>query len=102
MSESGTNDLRSTASNRILVVDDEEIVLSALRDTLRRQNYEVVATTQPATALEELRKNPFAVVIADQRMPFISGLELLDQAKANPARRHAHPHRGGGEPGHRH
>ena len=45
MSESGTNDLRSTASNRILVVDDEEIVLSALRDTLRRQNYEVFATT---------------------------------------------------------
>jgi hypothetical protein len=39
MSESGTNNLQSAASNRILVVDDEEIVLSALRDTLRRQNY---------------------------------------------------------------
>ena len=81
MSESGTNDLRSTASNRILVVDDEEIVLSALRDTLRRQNYEVFATTQPVSALEELRKNLFAVVIADQRMPIISGLQLLDQAR---------------------
>jgi response regulator RpfG family c-di-GMP phosphodiesterase len=81
MSESGANNLQSAVSNRILVVDDEEIVLSALRDTLRRQNYEVVATTQPAFALEELRKNPFAVVIADQRMPLISGLELLDRAK---------------------
>jgi response regulator RpfG family c-di-GMP phosphodiesterase len=81
MSESGTNDLRSTASNRILVVDDEEIELSALRDTLRRQNYEVFATTQPVAALEELRKNLFAVVIADQRMPIISGLQLLDQAR---------------------
>ena len=92
MSESGTNDLRSAApvlrsntaeggSNRILVVDDEEIVLSVLRDTLRRQNYEVVATTQPAMALEELRKNLFAVIIADQRMPLITGLELLDQAR---------------------
>lgn len=92
MSESGTNDLRSFTpilrgnsaegeSNRILVVDDEEIVLSVLRDALRRQNYEVVATTQPTLALEELQKNLFAVVIADQRMPVITGLELLEQAR---------------------
>jgi response regulator RpfG family c-di-GMP phosphodiesterase len=81
MSGSGMNISRHTASNRILVVDDEEVVLSALRETLRRQNYDVVATTDPAAALEELRGNPFAVVIADQRMPGISGLELLDHAR---------------------
>ena len=41
----------------------------------------VVATTQPTLALEELQKNLFAVVIADQRMPVITGLELLEQAR---------------------
>jgi response regulator RpfG family c-di-GMP phosphodiesterase len=69
------------ASNRILVVDDEDIVLSALRETLRRQNYEVIATSDPSSALAELRNLSFAVVISDQRMPLMSGLELLDQAR---------------------
>jgi len=81
MSGSGTNVSRLTVSNRILVVDDEEIVLSALRETLRRQNYDVVVTSNPTAALAELRNGPFAVVIADQRMPLVSGLELLDQAR---------------------
>jgi len=65
----------------ILVVDDEEIVVSALRETLRRQNYNVVATTDPMAALAELKTSLFAVIIADQRMPLISGLELLDRAR---------------------
>ena len=80
MSGSGTNGSRLAVSNRILVVDDEEIVVSTLRETLRRQNYDVVATTDPVAALAELRTGSFAVIIADQRMPLISGLELLDQA----------------------
>jgi len=80
MSGSGTNIPQWTVSNRILVVDDEEIVVSALRETLRRQNYDVVATTDPMAALAELKTSLFAVIIADQRMPLISGLELLDRA----------------------
>ena len=81
MSGSGTNIPQLTVSNSILVVDDEEIVVSALRETLRRQNYNVVATTDPMAALAELKTSLFAVIIADQRMPLISGLELLDRAR---------------------
>ncbi len=36
---------------RLLIVDDEDIVLVALRETLRRQNYEVVAKSDPAEAI---------------------------------------------------
>jgi response regulator RpfG family c-di-GMP phosphodiesterase len=81
MSGSGTNGSPLAVSNRILVVDDEEIVVSTLRETLRRQNYDVVATTDPTAALEELQAGSFAVIIADQRMPLITGLELLDRAR---------------------
>ena len=45
------NGSRLAVSNRILVVDDEEIVVSTLREILRRQNYDVVATTDPTAAL---------------------------------------------------
>ena len=67
--------------HRILVVDDEEIVLVALYETLRRERYQVVTTSDPATALAELKKQEFSVIITDQRMPTLTGLELLGQAR---------------------
>jgi response regulator RpfG family c-di-GMP phosphodiesterase len=74
-------DSPDTRSHPILVVDDEEIVLVALYETLRRERYEVVTTSDPATALAELKKNEFSVIITDQRMPTLTGLELLAQAR---------------------
>lgn len=74
-------DSPDSAPHRILVVDDEEIVLVALYETLRREAYEVVTTSDPATALAELKKGEFSVIITDQRMPTLTGLELLAQAR---------------------
>jgi response regulator RpfG family c-di-GMP phosphodiesterase len=71
----------TSAQHRILIVDDEEIVLVALRELLVRQNYQVVTTTDPLMALEHLKTQQFSVVLSDQRMPTLSGLELLGQAR---------------------
>jgi response regulator RpfG family c-di-GMP phosphodiesterase len=65
----------------ILVVDDEAIVLGALKETLEREHYHVVAFTSPTRALESLSKQNFAVVISDQRMPEMTGLEFLTACK---------------------
>jgi DNA-binding NtrC family response regulator len=73
--------MAASNSPRILVVDDEEIVLVALQEVLRREHYEVISTGDPAVALAELKKRPFAVIITDQRMPELTGLELLAQAR---------------------
>jgi response regulator RpfG family c-di-GMP phosphodiesterase len=81
MTSSGTTISHPPASHRILVVDDEETVLSVLCEILGRQNYDVVAVGSPAAALAELRAGPFAVIISDQRMPGLTGLELLHQAR---------------------
>lgn len=80
MSPAQAND--PAAFNRVLIVDDEEIVLIALREMLKRQQYDVVTTMDPEVALQELKAQEFAVVISDQRMPTMSGLELLAQARA--------------------
>ncbi len=72
---------RDSKPHRVLVVDDEEIVLVALHETLRRENYDVVTTMDPAVALRELKTTEFAVIITDQRMPRITGQELLAQAR---------------------
>lgn len=71
----------SPSSHPILVVDDEMIVLNALKETLERERYHVLASTSPKKALEMLANNTFAVVISDQRMPEMSGLEFLTECK---------------------
>lgn len=65
----------------ILVVDDEEVITIALGEILRQARYEVLTLSDPAAALEELKRREFSVVISDQKMPGLSGLELLAEAK---------------------
>lgn len=69
------------ASVPILVVDDEELIASALGQILRQAKYEVVTMCQPMLALDELKRREFSVIISDQRMPGLSGLELLAEAR---------------------
>lgn len=64
---------------RIMFVDDEPAVLSALQHRLRKYlaNYETVWVTSGEVALAESRARPFEVVVADLRMPGMDGLALL-------------------------
>jgi response regulator RpfG family c-di-GMP phosphodiesterase len=71
----------SQHAHPILIVDDEEIVLVALRDTLAREGYHVVASPHAIHALTVLKDQQFSVVISDQQMPLISGLEFLTQVR---------------------
>ena len=54
---------------RVLVVDDEPVVLNALKVTLEREGFPVVACTSPRKALAIVADRDFAVIISDQRMP---------------------------------
>jgi response regulator RpfG family c-di-GMP phosphodiesterase len=65
----------------ILVVDDEASSLALLQDELNDAGCKTVGFANPALALEEIRKRKFSVILADQRMPGMSGLELLAQAR---------------------
>ena len=69
------------STDPILVVDDEKIFLSALQQTLVRAGYEAIACNSPLDALAELRRRKFSVIISDQLMPELTGLELLAQAR---------------------
>jgi serine/threonine-protein kinase len=62
------------------VVDDEERILSALK-SMFRMRYHVFATTDGNKALEFMKKFQMHVVISDQRMPIMPGVELLRLAR---------------------
>lgn len=64
----------------VLFVDDEERVLNALNH-LFRDAYEVETALGGAQALEKMRARRFQVLVSDQRMPEMLGVELLRQAK---------------------
>lgn len=65
----------------ILIVDDEPVVLNALKETLERESYHVVACSSPLKALTILEERDFAVIISDQRMPDMLGLDFLVESR---------------------
>ena len=66
---------------RVLIVDDEAVVLIALSKTLELEGYEVSAVEDPLEAIHLVQTIPFSVILSDQQMPTLSGLEFLAQAK---------------------
>ena len=70
---------------RLLFVDDEERVVNLLR-TMFRGEYEVYTATSGRAALEIASKQPIDVIVSDQRMPEMLGIELLSEMrKRSPA-----------------
>ena len=65
---------------RILFVDDEERIVTALR-SIFRSDYHVFTATNGPEALEFVRKFQPHVVVSDQRMPEMTGVELLRRVK---------------------
>lgn len=67
---------------RILLVDDEPLVLEGLSRQLV-WDFEVLTATSGAQGLERIANaGPFAVVVSDMRMPQMDGAEFLEQARA--------------------
>ena len=66
---------------RLLILDDEPRILSALRRSLRREPYEVFTAETAAEALRILETEPIDVVVSDHKMPGQSGLQFLAQAR---------------------
>jgi CheY-like chemotaxis protein len=66
---------------RILLVDDEPPILASLRRLLAFEPYEVLTTEVGAQALEVLAAGNIAVVLSDQHMPGMEGVELLRRAR---------------------
>ncbi|MGZ3379041.1 MAG: response regulator, partial [Isosphaeraceae bacterium] len=72
---------RTRFYRKVLVVDDEPDVLRSVYDLLRI-DYEVVTCQRASEALDHLKAvTDVAVILSDQRMPGMTGIELLQQAR---------------------
>ena len=72
----------SEVPSRLLVVDDEEPIRSALSRFLRTCGYEVDCASSGGDAMQLLAREKFTLMLCDIRMPEMTGLTLLDHATA--------------------
>jgi two-component system KDP operon response regulator KdpE len=68
--------------NAILVVEDEEQLLRMLQSTLIQAGYDVVTAKSGMSALEQLIKRDFGVILLDLGLPDMDGKEVITQARA--------------------
>ncbi len=68
-------------SRTILLVDDEINIISALKRTLRRDGYTILTANSGTEGLALLAKHEVGVIISDQRMPHMTGVEFLRKVK---------------------
>ncbi|MCX7165409.1 MAG: response regulator [Rhodocyclales bacterium] len=81
MSDISLTDSDASARPTVLLVDDEDSILSALRRLLRREAYQVLTANGGQAGLDELARSRVDVIVSDQRMPGMSGVEFLRRAK---------------------
>lgn len=70
------------SSTSVLVVDDEEMVATAIESFLQLEtDYRVMTYTSPVEALEAASAEQFHVVVADFLMPEMDGIEFLERVR---------------------
>jgi response regulator NasT len=67
---------------RVLVVDDEQVIVYTVSDALRRAGYEVVGAASAEEALELIQDNPPDIALLDVSMPGMSGIDLSRHLRA--------------------
>ena len=67
---------------KILVVDDEQLLVKGIKFNLENEGYEVDACFDGATAVEMARKNPYQLIILDLMMPGKDGLQACQEIRS--------------------
>jgi CheY-like chemotaxis protein len=68
-------------SRRVLIVDDEPLVLKSVARVVRLMGYDVTLAADGYEAIERLRARPFDVIVSDVSMPQMDGFELLKRVR---------------------
>ena len=72
---------RKHRQRTLLLVDDEDSIVSSIKRLLRRDGYNIVTANNGVQGLQCLAEHDVDVIISDQRMPGMTGVEFLRRAK---------------------
>ena len=68
---------------KVLVIDDEQIVLDSVKKILSKENYDVDTSIDSKTGLEMALQKDYDIVLTDIRMPKIGGMRILRDIRRN-------------------
>ncbi len=66
---------------KILVVDDERIVLTSIKKLLEKEGYQVQVSESAKDALTKVKSDDFSLIICDVRLPGEDGIELIKKIR---------------------
>jgi EAL domain-containing protein (putative c-di-GMP-specific phosphodiesterase class I)/DNA-binding NarL/FixJ family response regulator len=72
---------KEAAANRVLLVDDEPLIIRAMRRALEGAGYAVTTAEDGSEAAKHLSESSFDVVVSDISMPTMTGIELLRRVR---------------------
>ncbi|MCX7956332.1 MAG: response regulator, partial [Endomicrobia bacterium] len=78
---SAYKDLREIVMKKILIAEDEELLLDAFSNALKKRNYDVIGVSTGNEAIEYIKNNKVDLVILDIKLPDISGLQVLENIR---------------------
>src|SRR5579871_5582613 len=73
--------MNAPARARLLIVDDEAAIMTALCNTLQMENYATTGFASAQDALKRLSIEPFDLLLTDLMMPEMNGIELVRAAQ---------------------
>ena len=71
----------------ILVIEDDDIMLKAIRNILGKDGYNVITAKDGKEAFEKLENGEYDVVVTDLMMPYANGLEVVSRLRSDETKR---------------
>lgn len=76
---------------KILVIDDDKLILMTLKRLLKREGYDVITALNGQTALRHMEEDGFDLIISDIKMPQMDGIETIRKIREFLAEYHKTP-----------
>ena len=73
--------------SNILVIEDDDIMLKAIRNILGKDGYVVITAKDGKEAFEKLENADYYVVVTDLMMPYANGLEVVSRLRSDETKR---------------
>ena len=74
--------------SRILIAEDEVLMLKALEFKLKKDGYQVDVAADGRQAMDKVKNETYDLILTDIMMPFVGGMEILSYVKNDPIKKH--------------
>jgi len=73
--------------SKILIAEDEVLMLKALEFKLKKDGYQVDVASDGRQAMEKVKNGTYDLILTDIMMPFVGGMEILSYIKNDPIKK---------------